>query len=240
MRRAAWLAIALGCAGAHGAAAQALAPDPAATTLADLNNAAFAASSVRLSNRDTLRIDVGADQPFDPNHLAAGARDVDVTLVRSWPRAVSFASDGLAFDIAPHAGFGVSSRGGQAEGGATLTVSPRTRGEQAMARLADMGVKDGALLGDAGRWYLFAAASGRAVGLNMLRGEHGWNRGDWTTDDTGALVGDAQIGVGWRKGDLQSSFGVIHREVKGRHMIFGQLTRDDTVAAFTFSLKPRR
>ncbi len=56
---------------------------------------------------------------------------------------------------------------------------------------------------------------------------------------SGALVGDAQVGVGWRKGDLQSSFGVIHREVKGAHMVFGQQTRDDTVAAFTFSLKPQ-
>ena len=74
----------------------------------------------------------------------------------------------------------------------------------------------------------------------MLRSERGWNRAGWSTDTTGALVGDAQVGVGWRKGDMQSSFGVIHREVKGKHMIFGQKTHDDTVAAFTFSFRPQR
>ena len=163
-----------------------------------------------------------------------------VDLVRIQPRAVSFASDTLAFEIAPHAAFRVSRFGGtQAEGGAMLTVS-KSRGERALEQLRDMGVKDGASFGDQGRWYLFAAASGQAVGLNMLRGEHGWDRAGWSMDTAGALVGDAQVGVGWRKGDLQSSFGVIHREVKGRHMVFGQQTRDDTVAAFTFSLRPSK
>jgi hypothetical protein len=194
---------------------------------------------------DSLRINIGSvlHTPGGlPLNLERGSLEndhFDVTLVRSWPGAVSFSSDKLAFEIAPHAGFGVSNFGTQAEGGATLTVS-KSRGEQALERLRDMGVKDGASFGDRGRWYLFAAASGRAVGLNMLRGENGWDRAGWSTDASGALVGDAQVGVGWRKGDVQSSFGVIHREVKGRHMIWGQQTRDDTVAAFTFSLRPQR
>lgn len=194
---------------------------------------------------DSMRINVGGvlrtpgGLPLHPERGAYEARDIDVTLVRSWPGAVSFSSDGLAFDVEPHAGLGVGNHGGQAEGGAMLTVS-KSREDQAVARLKEMGVKDGASFGDKGRWYLFAAASGRAVGLNMLRDEHGWDRAGWSTDATGALVGDAQIGVGWRKGDMQSSFGVIHREVKGQHMIFGQETRDDTVAAFTFSLRPQR
>lgn len=252
-------AIALGLAAAHGAAAQAVTPDltpnltPDLTTAinrAALKDAAFApttavmlwrSSEVRLSERadgpvDSLRINVGA-APRLPG-LAPENDRFDVTLVRSWPRAVSFQSDRLAFDIAPHAGFGVGSFGTQAEGGATLTVS-KSRGERALEQLRDLGVKDGTSFGDRGRWYLFAAASGRAVGLNVLRGENGWDRAGWSTDASGALVGDAQVGVGWRKGDVQSSFGVIHREVKGRHMIFGQQTRDDTVAAFTFSLRPQ-
>lgn len=235
MRRMACAAISLCVAGAAGgAAAQQLVPDLTADIL---NRAAFASREVRISDRDTLRID------SDRLRIApAGLVDdrVDLTLTRRWPGAVSFRSEGgLEFDVAPHAGLGVGSRGGQAEGGAMLTVS-KSREEQALDRLRAMGVEDGARLGDKGRWYLFAAASGRAVGLNMLKGENGWGRAGWTTDPTGALVGDAQVGVGWRKGDIQSSFGVIHREVKGRHMVFGQQTRDDTVAAFTFSFRPQK
>lgn len=223
MRWVALAAVTLGVAAAGEAAAQTIVPD---ITKDILNRAAF---QVRVETDRDVRT---------PAWLSD--ERVDVTLVRRWPGAVTFRSEsGLEFDVAPHAGLGVGSRGGQAEGGAMVTVS-KTRGEQAMERLRDLGVEDGAKLGDAGRWYLFAAASGRAVGLNMLKGENGWNRGGWTTDPTGALVGDVQVGVGWRKGDTQSSFGVIHREVKGRHMAFGQRTRDDTVAAFTFSFRPQK
>jgi hypothetical protein len=196
-----------------------------------------AVDSVRVNVAGVLRTPGGL--PLNLERGAYDARDVDVTLVRSWPGVVSFESDGLAFDVSPHAGLGVSSHGGQAEGGATLTVS-RSREDRAVQQLKDIGVQDGASFGDRGRWYLFAAASGRAVGLNILRDEHGWDRAGWSTDPTGALVGDAQIGIGWRKGDMQSSFGVIHREVKGQHLSFGVETRDDTVAAFTFSLRPQK
>jgi hypothetical protein len=41
-------------------------------------------------------------------------------------------------------------------------------------------------------------------------------------------------------GDMQTSFGYMHREVKGAHMIFGQQTRDDSMLAFTLSIKPGR
>lgn len=194
---------------------------------------------------DSLRITVDsglnlpAGVPLDLTRDEFKAREFDVTLVRTWPEAVSLSSEKLQFDISPHAGFGFSSRGGQAEAGAIVRLGPKTRGEQAMQRLRDMGVKDGlSAYGDKGRWYVFAAASGTAVGLNMVGGEGGWNRDGWSMDQTTDLVGDAQVGVAWRQGDMQSSFGVIHREVKGRHMYWRQQTRDDTVAAFTLTIKP--
>jgi hypothetical protein len=99
-------------------------------------------------------------------------------------------------------------------------------------------VQDGGDFGQRGRWYLFAAASGRAVGMNMLHGDQGWNRAGWSTDQTSTLTGDAQVGVGWRKGDLQTSFGYIHREVKGQNMLFGVDPKADSVVAFSLSIRP--
>ena len=222
MRSAALVVVLMSLAAAGAAAAQTRVPDLSAAL--DLKGAAF------------VQTPALTPRGFDDDRLG------EVALKR-WPKALSFSSDTLEFEVAPHAGFGVSERGrGQAEGGATLVVSPKTRGERAMEQLRELGLKDGrAAFGDTGRWYLFAAASGQAIGLNMLRGEGGgWDRAGWSADTTSALVGDAQVGVGWRKGDMQSSFGVIHREVKGKHMIFGQPTRDDTVAAFTFSFRPQK
>ena len=241
--RTAWGAVIAGVFAASGAAAQTYAPGGDASAL---RNAAFVYKSVEIrlpsasesNGVNGVRIDVGQTLKtpvglFDP-------KSVDVMLTRSWPRAVSISGEKLDLALTPQAGVGFSKAGGSASAGARIEVSAHPRQDRAVQAMKDMGVTEGSRFGDTGRWYLFAAADGRAVGLNMLHGEGGWDRAGWTTDSTGALVGDAQIGVGWRKGDAQSSFGVIHREVRGNHMIFGQMTRQDTVAAFTFSIKPER
>ena len=192
---------------------------------------------------DSLRISVGGNLrtpgglPLNLDRAEFDARGYQVSLIRNWPSAVSFETGNFDLDLSPHAGVGVTSRGGSAEAGAMLKLSQRV-GAEANERLRDMGVQDGSIHGDRGRWYLIAAASGQAVGLNILRNDGGWDRAGWTTDPTSTLVGDAQVGVGWRKGVLQTSFGYMHREVKGQHMIFGQQTREDSVVAFTLSIKP--
>jgi hypothetical protein len=192
---------------------------------------------------DSLRVSVGGPLltpgglPLNLDRAEFDARSYEVSLIRNWPSAVSFETGNLDLDLSPHASVGVTSRGGSAEAGATLKLSQRV-GAEANERLRDMGVREGSILGNQGRWYLFAAASGQAVGLNLMRNEDGWNRAGWTTDPTSTLVGDAQVGVGWRKGILQTSLGYMHREVKGRHMIFGQQTREDSMVAFTLSIKP--
>jgi hypothetical protein len=163
----------------------------------------------------------------------------EVRVVRDWPGAVSFSTGSLGLDVSPHAGVGVSSYGGLAEAGAVVQLSQR-RDAAAVERLKALGVRDGASFGQRGRWYLFAAASGRAVGLNMLRGDTGWNRAGWTTDATSTLVGDTQVGVGWRKGAMQTSFGYIHREIKGLHTFYGVDSKADSMVAFSFSVRPRR
>lgn len=192
---------------------------------------------------DRLRISVGQTVhapgrlPLALDRADADDHAYEVAFVRDWPGAVSFEAGAVDVDVTPHAGLGLSNLGGTAEAGATLTVGQK-REQAVVDRLRGWGVGDGARFGEQGRWYLFAAASGRAVGLNMLRDDRGWDRAGWTTDPTSALVGDAHLGVGWRKGDLQTSFGYIHREVKGENMVFGQKTREDSLVAFSLTLKP--
>lgn len=166
-------------------------------------------------------------------------REVDVTVTRGWPSALALKGRKFALDVTPHAGIGYGGAGGSAEAGATVRLGRKTNvGDRVTNAL---GVSDGAAFGDRGRWYIFAAASGRAVGLNMLRGQNGdWSRAGLTQDATSKLIGDSQAGVAWRKGPMQASLGYIHREIKARgDGIMGLATQKDDVVALSFSLKPQ-
>lgn len=67
--------------------------------------------------------------------------------------------------------------------------------------------------GNRGRWYLFAATSNDAVGLNMLQGQRGeLHRAGFTTERV-AAIGDRQAGLAWRKGQLQASVAYVEREL---------------------------
>jgi hypothetical protein len=213
-----------------------------ATPLTDAQLTDWRASEAALGSKTRLRIGVG--DPQDPSHRfqPPGGPDrqaYELSVIRDWPAVVSFQTGSFGVDVTPHAGVGMTSYGGLAEAGATVQFGQRLD-DQVKAKLGAMGVRDGKSLGDQGRWYLFAAASGRAVGLNLLRGEAGWSRAGWTTDPTSTLVGDAQVGVGWRKGDVQTSLGYVHREIKGLHTIFGQDAKADSLVAFTFAVRPGR
>ncbi len=194
---------------------------------------------------DTLRVSVGGTLrtplglPFNLNRSQFEGRAYEVAVTRDWPAALAYAGRSFGVDVTPHAGVGMTSVGGSAEAGATLRVTPG--GDAALAeRLNALGVKDGAAtFGDKGRWYLFAAASGRAVGLNMLHGEQGWDRAGVTTDAASTLVGDTQMGVGFRKGAMQTSLGYVHREVKGQNMLFGVDPKSDSMVAFSLQIRPR-
>jgi hypothetical protein len=163
-------------------------------------------------------------------------RDVDVTVTRGWPSAVKLGTGKYALDVTPHAGVGFGGSGGSAEAGATVRLGKNMKG-----RVTDaLGVREGdEAFGQRGRWYIFAAASGRAVGLNMLRGQNGdWSRAGLSQDVTSRLIGDSQAGVAWRKGPMQASLGYIHREIKAKEGIMGLATQKDDVVALSFSLKP--
>jgi hypothetical protein len=205
----------------------------------------WTSSEVRFTPKAALRIRVADPQeptahgPIQPPGFA-GAQAYELSLVQDWPAAVTFQTQHFGLDLTPHAGVGVTSYGGLAEAGATLRVSQRV--DDAVKRsLGALGVRDGAEFDNRGRWYLFAAASGRAVGLNMLRSDAGWSRAGWTTDPASTLVGDAQVGVGWRKGAMQTSLGFVHREMKSSHMLYGQdVPSSDSMVAFSFAVRPAR
>jgi hypothetical protein len=171
-----------------------------------------------------------------PDAQAFDAENIDVTLTRGWPSAVKLEAGKFALDFSPHAGFGFGDAGGSAEAGATVRL-----GKNVEDRVTDsLGLRDGGeAFGQRGRWYVFAAASGRAVGLNMLRGQDGdWSRAGMTSDVNSKLIGDAQAGVAWRKGPMQASVGYIHREIKAKDVIMGMATQEDSMVALSFSLKP--
>lgn len=173
-----------------------------------------------------------------PDSDAYDVQDVDVTVTRGWPAAVTLKGRRFALDVTPHAGLGFGAAGGSAEAGATVRLGKK---KNMGDRVNDaLGVREGSeAFGDRGRWYIFAAASGRAVGFNMLRGQNGdWSRAGLTQDTTSRLIGDSQAGVAWRRGPMQASLGYIHREIRAKEGIMGLATQKDDVVALSFSLKP--
>ncbi|WP_454761683.1 lipid A-modifier LpxR family protein [Caulobacter segnis] len=173
-----------------------------------------------------------------PDSDAYDVQDVDVTVTRGWPAAVTLKGRRFALDVTPHAGLGFGAAGGSAEAGATVRLGKK---KNMGDRVNDaLGVREGnEAFGDRGRWYIFAAASGRAVGFNMLRGQNGdWSRAGLTQDTTSRLIGDSQAGVAWRRGPMQASLGYIHREIRAKEGIMGLATQKDDVVALSFSLKP--
>ena len=113
--------------------------------------------------------------------------------------------------------------------------------EKAIVRkLHDWGVQDGktAYSDKQGRWYLFAAAKGRSVGLNMVRDGAGHLANQGLTTDQTALVGTAATGLGWRKGNEQVFLGLEQRRIKSASAWIDQaMPHGDRGVALAFSFK---
>ena len=195
--------------------------------------ASRAVDAVRVSVAEIVRTPGGLPPRPGEAPTAVDTAAYEVTYTRGWPRVLAAGEYDLS--VTPHAGVGVSSAGGEAEAGAVVRLSRR-----AETWLGQLGAPSGAKFGDRGRWYLFGAASGRAVGLNMLHDkERGWTQGGLSTDSASALVSDIQAGVGWRKGSVQASFAWLRRKVKSAQTLVGLDRRDDSAVALTLSIKPR-
>lgn len=83
-----------------------------------------------------------------------------------------------------------------------------------------------------GRWFLFAASSGEALGFNLFgdSAKSGRKRNGWSLEKL-AEYGKAQLGLGWRKGPMQVSAVATQREVGA----YGHV-REDTVLGLSFTI----
>ena len=188
-------------------------------------------SQGRLAARPAFIPRTPDEQAFD------GDQQMQVTLTRDWPAMMRLLGRRYGVDLSPHAGVGMGGEGGSAEAGATVRFGKNL--EQRVSNALG-GVRDGASFRDQGRWYIYAAASGKAVGLNMLRGEDGdWRQAGWSSDPASRVIANAQTGVAWRKGPMQAAFGYLQRRAKVRKEVEGVDTRADSMVAFSFSLTPR-
>lgn len=161
----------------------------------------------------------------------------DMRFVRQWPAAARMDRPAYQVDVTPEAGLGYGSYGGSAEAGATVRLTPAEKDAKLVRKLGKMGIVEGgeAYDDDQGRWYLFAAAKGRAVGLNMANGERAMST------DPVAMVGDAQAGVGWRKGEVQASVGYTRRSLKSRDPYINMIARSrDEMVGLNLSYVPGR
>lgn len=188
---------------------------------------------VSLTTRGALRRADGAPlPPTGRDEAAYEAETYDLSYTRGWPVARGYTPSGLEVSLVPHAGFGVGDEGGSAEAGATLKIG------SGLNRLAPEGRE---AFGQRARWYLYAAGSGKAVGYNFARTRDGDFTRSGMSHDTGSFLGDASVGVAYRRGDMQGSFGVVYREIKAEGLRGGDgFDRDVTegLVAFQLSIKP--
>lgn len=188
---------------------------------------------LRLRTEGALRRADGA--PIPPGPLDRAGWDTehyDVSYVRGWTETLGQTGSGLDVTLTPHVGVGVGSRGNSTEAGATLRIG----------RNLDRLVPDGTeAFGERPRWYVYAAGSGRAVGYNFARTRDGDYARSGVSHDSGNFLGDASIGVAMRKGPVQSSFGLVYREIETEGLRAGNGVDTDVsegVIAFQLSFKP--
>jgi hypothetical protein len=166
---------------------------------------------------------------------------VNLDYRRAIPSALSISGGRYAVDLAPHAGLAMSGAGGSALAGAEVRLQlPQSRSTSIAGGLGF--APDRAAASSRGRWFLFAESSGELVGVHLTRSGGLMPRANMTVDDgvEPTVVSDSQAGLGWRKGDMQASFGYVHREIKNDMAFDNQRQIGDIkgdMVAFTFSLR---
>lgn len=206
--------------------------------------AAGAVDSVRLSLGAIAYAPGGVVVARPEGVIGSDTQAFDMRYTRGWPAALKLSTGGYDIDFSPHAGLGVSSGGESAEAGGMVRFGSSNLQDAVMSGLSGIGLHtvSSAALRDRGRWYLFAAASGRAVGWNMGRDAAGnLQRLGWSAEGASGLISDAQAGVAWRKGSTEASFGYVHRDIQedfiGGANSAGRMK--DSMVAFSLSIRPR-
>lgn len=185
-------------------------------------------------DRWTVRQTLPIDTPLALSRPDAHQADVSVAWRHDWTAIHETSASGLELSVSPHAGIDWNDRGSAAVAGATLRVG------RGLDRIAPDGDE---AFGQKARWYLFASGSKRAVGYNFTRQRDGALANEGLSHDLGqSAMGDAAIGVAWRKGPIQSSVGVVYREVEidGLRGYDGRQTDvGEGVLAFQLSIRPQ-
>ena len=158
---------------------------------------------------------------------------------------LSLTKGGYEFAFVPQGGFDAAGGASAAQAGAMVRVGADIQGK-VMDGLNKLGMHtvDSAALANRGRLYLFAAYSGKEVGLNIGHGTQGGiQRLGWSAEGASTLVSDGQVGVGWRQGKMQASVGYVHRDVNSNYDNgfgnVGMQKLSDNMVAFTLSLHAR-
>lgn len=176
----------------------------------------------------------GAPVPLNPRDPAAlEPEHYDLSYSRGWPATLGYTPSGLEVTLTPHAGVGLGTLGGSAEAGATLTIG---------ADLDRLVPEGSAAFGQRARWYVYAAGSGRAVGYNFARTRDGDFARSGVSHDSGSFMGDASLGVAYRRGGLQGSLGLVYRELGPSDVRMGDGVDNDVsegLVAFQLSIRPR-
>lgn len=125
-------------------------------------------------------------------------------------------------------------------GGAPLPFTPLGMQSSAVKRLtlsaSNIVSKAGTSAEDLrrGRWMLFAASSGKAYSLNMVRDAlNGWRNAGFSEDKL-ARFGSRQVGIGYRKNNNQVSLSATRRKLNSI-----DYSNKDTVVGVTVSIHGR-
>ena len=150
-----------------------------------------------------------------------------------WTAVHERTPSGLEVSLTPHAGLGVIDGRSLAEAGATLRLGQG---------LEDLAPDGDSAFGNKPRWYVFASGSRRAVGYNFTRRSDGGFNGEGLSQDSGHSLGDAAIGVAWRRGAMHSSVGLVYRELETEGLRGYSGIKTDVsegLLAFQFAFRPQ-